>query len=77
MKEIPYLEIAEQCSHNLFYKLPDVEDFLLGLIFNVEDEYARTVAYLSGPELFKVRKGLISTGEDRICRGMYADACPD
>ena len=46
VKEIPYLEIAEQCSHNLFYKLPDVEDLLLGLIFNVEDEYARTVAYL-------------------------------
>ena len=24
VKEIPYLEIAEQCSHNLFYRLPDV-----------------------------------------------------
>ena len=60
VKEIPYLEIAEQCSHNLFYKLPDVEDLLLGLIFNVEDEYARTVAYLVWAELFKEGKDLIA-----------------
>ncbi|MBP3517822.1 MAG: DNA alkylation repair protein [Parabacteroides sp.] len=60
VKEIPYLEIAEQCSHNLFYKLPDVEDLLLGLIFNVEDEYARTVAYLVWAELFKEGRTLIA-----------------
>ena len=48
VKEIPYLEIAEQCSHNLFYKLPDVEDLLLGLIAVAADEYARTVAYQIG-----------------------------
>lgn len=60
VKEIPYLEIAEQCSHNLFYKLPDVEELLLGLIFNVEDEYARTVAYLVWAELFKEGKDLIA-----------------
>ena len=45
VKEIPYLEIAEQCSHNLF---------------NVEDEYARTVAYLVWAELFKEGKDLIA-----------------
>lgn len=60
VKEIPYLEIAEQCSHNLFYKLPYVENLLLGLIFNVEDEYARTVAYLVWAELFKEGKELIA-----------------
>jgi len=60
VKEVPYLEIAEQCSHNLFYKLPDVENLLLGLIFNVEDEYARTVAYLVWAELFKEGKELIA-----------------
>ncbi|MCD8269830.1 MAG: DNA alkylation repair protein [Parabacteroides sp.] len=53
VKEIPYLEIAEQCSRNLFCKLPYVDNLLLGLIFNVEDEYARTVAYLIWTELFK------------------------
>ena len=56
VKEIPYLEIAEQCSHNLFYKLPDVEDLLLGLIADAADEYARTVAYLVWTELFKEGK---------------------
>ena len=60
VKEIPYLEIAEQCSHNLFHKLADVENLLLGLIFNVEDEYARTVAYLVWAELFKEGKELIA-----------------
>lgn len=56
MKEIPYLEIAEQCSRNLFCKLPYVDNFLLGLIFNVEDEYARTVAFLIFAELFREDK---------------------
>ena len=44
----------------MFYKLPDVENLLLGLIFNVEDEYARTVAYLVWAELFKEGKELIA-----------------
>ncbi|WP_455637714.1 DNA alkylation repair protein [Parabacteroides sp.] len=56
VKEIPYLEIAEQCSRNLFCKLPYVDNLLLGLIFNVADEYARTVAYLIWTELFKEGK---------------------
>ncbi|MFQ9022569.1 MAG: hypothetical protein ACLR6J_17805 [Parabacteroides merdae] len=67
----PLLEIAEQCSHGLFtHVAPDVEELLLGLIFNVEDEYARTVAYLVWAELFKEGKDLIAPGEDRICRRM-------
>ncbi len=60
MKEIPYLEIAEQCSRNLFCKLPYVDNLLLGLIFNVEDEYARTVAYLIWMELFRVGKTVVA-----------------
>jgi DNA alkylation repair enzyme len=59
IKEIPYLEIAESCSKNLFCKLPDVETLTLGLIYNVEDEYARTVAYLIWCELFREGKELI------------------
>lgn len=58
VKEIPYLEIAEQCSHNLFCKLPYVDNFLLGKIFNVQDEYARTVAFLVWTELFKEGKSV-------------------
>ena len=60
VKEIPYLEIAEQCSRNLFCKLPYVDNLLLGLIFNVEDEYARTVAYLIWMELFRVGKTVVA-----------------
>ncbi|GGJ91742.1 DNA alkylation repair protein [Parabacteroides faecis] len=60
VKEIPYLEIAEQCSRNLFCKLPYVDNLLLGLIFNVEDEYARTVAYLIWAELFKEGKTVVA-----------------
>ena len=73
VKEIPYLEIAEQCSRNLFCKLPYVDNLLLGLIFNVEDEYARTVAYLIWMELFREDGGC--AGESRIHCGMYADDC--
>lgn len=58
VKEIPYLEIAEQCSHNLFYRLSDVEDLLFGLLANVEDEYARTVGFLVSVELLKRKKKL-------------------
>lgn len=60
VKEIPYLEIAEQCSRNLFCKLPYVDNFLLGLIFNVEDDYARTVAFLTFAELFREDKKVLT-----------------
>lgn len=59
VKEIPYMEIAEQCSRNLFCKLPYAEDLTLGLIFNRKDEYARTVAFLIWGELFRQGKDII------------------
>lgn len=52
VKEIPYLEIAEQCSRNLFSKLPVAEDLAVVLIFNADDEYARTVAFLIWSHLY-------------------------
>lgn len=58
VKEIPYLEIAEQCSRTLFSKLPYVENLTLGLVFNTKDEYARTVAYLIWGELFRQGKDI-------------------
>lgn len=61
VKEIPYLEIAELCSHYLFHRLHDVEDLLHRLLFNVDYEYARTVAYLVLVELFKLGKSLNDT----------------
>lgn len=60
VKEIPYLEIAEQCSKNLFWKLPYTDNLTLGLIFNVEDDFARTVAFLVWGELFREGKSLIA-----------------
>ena len=59
IKEIPHLEIAEYCSKNLFCKLPGIEKLTMGLIYNVNDFYARTVAYLIWSELFKEGKDLI------------------
>ena len=56
--EIPYLEIAEQCSRHLFSKLREVENLTLGLIFNREDAFARTVAFLTWTELFKAGREL-------------------
>lgn len=58
VKEIPYLEIAEQCSRNLFCKLPYAEDLTLELIVNKKDEYARTVAFLIWCEMFRQRKDM-------------------
>lgn len=58
VKEIPYLEIAEQCSRILFCKLPYAGDLTLGLIFNKKDEYARTVAFLIWCELFRQGKDI-------------------
>lgn len=46
VREIPYLEIAEQASRNLFSKLPQAEILMERLWTNTEDEYARTVAFL-------------------------------
>lgn len=51
VQQIPYLEIAEQCSRNLFAKLPDAEGFAVELVFKVEYEYARTVAFLIWSQL--------------------------
>lgn len=53
VREIPYLEIAEHCCRNLFVRLPYMADFSLGLLFNVKDEFARTVAFLTWAEHFK------------------------
>lgn len=58
IKEIPYLEIAEQCSRNLFCKLPYAEDLTLELIVNKKDEYARTVAFLIWCEMFRQGKDM-------------------
>lgn len=58
VKEIPYWEIAEQCSRNLFCKLPYAEDLTLELIVNKKDEYARTVAFLIWCEMFRQRKDM-------------------
>ena len=58
VKEIPYLEIAEQCSRNLFCKLPYAEDLTLELIVNKKDEYARTVAFLIWCEIFRQGKDM-------------------
>lgn len=58
IKEIPYLEIAEQCSRNLFCKLPYAEDLTLELIVNKKDEYARTVVFLIWCEMFRQGKDM-------------------
>ncbi len=78
VKEIPYLEIAELCSHNLFYRLPDVEDLLFGLLPNVEDEYARTVGFLVSVELLKRRKKLSEQVKVLIfVESLRSLACPN
>ncbi len=56
VKEIPYLEIAEQCCRNLFARLPYADGFIQELISGGEGEYALTTAYLTGVELFKAGK---------------------
>ena len=60
VKEIPYLEIAEHCCRNLFVHLPYMEDFTFDLITDKENEFARTVAFLTWAENFK-RGGSLST----------------
>ena len=78
IKEIPYLEIAEQCSKNLFCKLPYVNEFLPGLLSNVADEYARSVAFLILVELFREGKAidtLVETAFHQEC--MRTVAQPD
>lgn len=53
VREIPYLEIAEHCSRNLFVRLPYVETFVSGLLSDAEDPFARTVAFLICAERLK------------------------
>ena len=55
VKEIPYLEIAEQCSRNLFWKLSFAGRWVTELVKADLKEYAfaRTVAFLVWTELFK------------------------
>ncbi|WP_455632990.1 DNA alkylation repair protein [Parabacteroides sp.] len=53
VKEIPYLEIAEHCCRNLFVHLPSMENFTSDLVADKENEFARTVAFLTWAEHFK------------------------
>lgn len=53
VREIPYLEIAEHCSRNLFFRLPYMEDFVSGLLSDTEYPFARTVAFLVCAEHLK------------------------
>lgn len=59
VKKIPYLEIAEACSRNLFVHLPYMEDFTFSLIHNVSDKFARTLVFLTWAEHLK-RGGEVS-----------------
>lgn len=53
VQEIPYLEIAEHGSRNLFVHLPYMENFTLDLVADKECEFARTVAFLTWAEYLK------------------------
>ena len=68
VKEIPYPEIAEQCSRNLFCKLPYVGDFLLCNLSNREDTYGRTVAFLVYAELFKEKREVSAPVKEAFLR---------
>lgn len=57
---IPYMEIAEQCSKNLFSKLPKADDLAISLVFNRSWRYARIVAFLIWAEWFAAGKELIA-----------------
>lgn len=46
VKEIPYQEIAESCSRNLFSKMPEADVLAMELVFKSEQPFARTVAFL-------------------------------
>lgn len=53
VREIPYLEIAEHCARNLFALLPYRENLILDLMYDAEDVFARTIAFLVLTDLFK------------------------
>lgn len=78
VREIPYPEIAEQCSRNLFARLPYVEVFLRELIADERNGYSRTVAYLTGAELFKAGKAVdASLSAALLTECMRSVALPD
>lgn len=58
VEEIPYLEIAEQCSKNLFSKLPKADDLAVVLTYNLYNRYSRIVAFLIWTEWFVAGKTL-------------------
>ncbi len=51
--EIPYLEIAEYSSRNLFVRLPYVNQLIVDLWNDQDNAYARTVAFLTTVESLK------------------------
>lgn len=63
VREIPYLEIAEQASRNLFSKLPQAEILMERLWADTEDEYARTVAFLIAVQRLADKHRLVLEGE--------------
>lgn len=79
VREIPYPEIAEQCSRNLFARLPYAGEFLRELIADKGNAgYSRTVAYLTGAELFKAGKEVdASLAAALLSECMRSVALPD
>lgn len=63
VREIPYLEIAEQASRNLFSKLPQADRLIERLLANTEDEYARTVAFLMAVQRLADKRPVIPARE--------------
>ncbi|MBR5297941.1 MAG: DNA alkylation repair protein [Parabacteroides sp.] len=49
---IPYMEIAEQLARNLLCKIEEPDEVAAHLLYNREDIYARTVAFLIFVNLF-------------------------
>ena len=50
---IPYPEIAEQCSNNLFPFMAQADGFAVSLLSDTQSPFARTVAFLVFAQLFK------------------------
>lgn len=50
---IPYPEIAEQCSNNLFPLMEQADGFAVSLLSDTQSPFARTVAFLVFAQLFK------------------------
>lgn len=51
VQEIPYPEIAEQASRNLFSRIPDAQKLINRLLSEENSRYARMVAFLVGARL--------------------------